>query len=78
MDPPPFYACPCCEQLTLEEKPPATFEICSQCRWEDDNVQFHDPNVRGGANTESLNDARAAIGVPPLTPIRRLRRRDSR
>ena len=52
------YACPCCGYLTLSEKPPGTFEICPVCRWEDDNVQFDDPNFAGGANDMSLNQAR--------------------
>mgnify|MGYP001592085601 CR=1 FL=1 len=25
--------------------------------WEDDDVQFNNPNFRGGANEESLNEA---------------------
>ena len=52
------YKCPCCENLTLSEEPPGTFEICSLCGWEDDAVQFIDPDYEGGANTLSLNQAR--------------------
>lgn len=37
------YPCVCCGFLTLAEPPPGTFEICSVCRWEDDNVQARDP-----------------------------------
>jgi cysteine-rich CPCC protein len=36
------------------------------CGWEDDLVQFHDPDYRGGANKVSLNEARqnyAAFGA---------------
>jgi hypothetical protein len=29
------------------------------CGWEDDNVQFDDPDFRGGANVPSLNEVRA-------------------
>jgi hypothetical protein len=53
-----MYPCPCCKYLTLSEKPPGTFEICEVCGWEDDNVQFEDPNYAGGANSVSLNQAR--------------------
>ena len=52
------FACPCCGRLTLDEEPPGTYDICKECGWEDDNVQFHDLDFRGGANTESLREAR--------------------
>ncbi|MFN3326555.1 MAG: CPCC family cysteine-rich protein [Bryobacteraceae bacterium] len=53
-----MYPCPCCGYLTIGEQPPGTFEICAVCGWEDDNVQFEDPNYAGGANKVSLNQAR--------------------
>lgn len=52
------HPCPCCGNLTLEEQPPGTYEICEICRWEDDPVQFDDPGYAGGANRISLNEAR--------------------
>jgi hypothetical protein len=52
------YKCPCCGNLTLDEAPPGTFEICPVCYWEDDNVQYDDPDFEGGANDVSLNQAR--------------------
>jgi hypothetical protein len=52
------YPCPCCGYLTLEEPPTGTYNICAVCFWEDDNVQFHDPDYEGGANLPSLNQAR--------------------
>jgi hypothetical protein len=51
-------ACPCCEARTLKVR--GAYEICSRCGWEDDPVQAADPDFRGGANRESLNEARAA------------------
>lgn len=48
------FACPCCSFLTLTELPPGTFEICPVCYWEDDNVQFADPEYVGGANRINL------------------------
>ena len=54
------FACPCCQCLTLSEAPPGTYEICTECGWEDDPVQFADPTYHGGANGESLEEAREA------------------
>jgi Cysteine-rich CPCC len=42
----------------LDEEPPGTYDICNECGWEDDPVQFNDPEYRGGANSESLREAR--------------------
>ncbi len=52
------YPCPCCGYLTRNEGPPGTYEICPICWWEDDPVQFEDPDFSGGANQPSLNEAR--------------------
>jgi predicted RNA-binding Zn-ribbon protein involved in translation (DUF1610 family) len=54
------FLCPCCGNYTLEEKPPGTYEVCSTCGWEDDDVQFYEPDFEGGANILSLNQAKAA------------------
>ena len=51
------YKCPCCKNDTLTEKSPGTFEICPICDWEDDDVQFFDPEYEGGANGISLKAA---------------------
>ncbi len=48
------YTCPCCGYRTLDEEPPGTYDICEICFWEDDPVQFVDPDYEGGANTPSL------------------------
>ena len=50
------YKCPCCGQKTLDSE--HMFDICSVCGWEDDNVQFSNPDFRGGANFFSLNEYR--------------------
>lgn len=52
-----LYTCPCCGYKTLEIDTPGSFEICPICYWEDDNVQFDDPNYEGGANETSLYQA---------------------
>jgi anaerobic ribonucleoside-triphosphate reductase len=50
--------CACCGAHTIEER--CVYEICPRCGWEDDPVQAADPGYRGGANAQSLNEARAA------------------
>jgi hypothetical protein len=52
------FICPCCDFRTLDEPPSGTFNICPICFWEDDNVQYDDPDYTGGANQVSLNQAR--------------------
>lgn len=51
------YTCPCCGYKTLDEEPTDTYEICEICFWEDDGVQFRDPDYEGGANEVSLRQA---------------------
>ena len=55
---PPRFACPCCGYLTLEQEPPGSHGLCEVCWWEDDPVQFSDPDYEGGANVHSLHQAR--------------------
>ena len=52
------YPCACCGFLTRSEAQSGTFEICPVCFWEDDNVQFNNIDFKGGANEESLREAR--------------------
>jgi len=54
----PRLACPCCGFLTLNAAPSGTYRICEVCYWEDDGLQFEDPDRTGGANVVSLNRAR--------------------
>ena len=54
----PKYKCPCCGYYTLSEKAGGTFEICPVCFWEDDRIQLEHPDLAGGANGISLNEAR--------------------
>lgn len=54
----PGYPCPCCAWAGFGASSPGTHEICSACGWEDDPLQFDDPNFRGGANELSLMEAR--------------------
>ena len=52
------YKCPCCGYFTLVEQPLGTFKICPVCCWEDDDIQFNNPEYVGGANEVSLNQAK--------------------
>lgn len=51
------YTCPCCGYLSLDLEPPGTFTICEVCDWEDDSIQFDDPDYEGGAKHYSLRQA---------------------
>lgn len=71
------YACPCCSNLTFDENPPGTFEICPVCGWEDDEAQFRDSTYEGGANSVSLDQARnnfATIGAIDKESLRSVRK----
>ena len=52
------YKCECCGNYTLLEESCGTDNICPVCYWQDDYVQLHNPAFAGGANKESLNQAR--------------------
>ena len=52
-----LYTCPCCGYKTLSEEPPGTYELCKICYWEDDQVQFDNPDYEGGANKVCLRIA---------------------
>jgi hypothetical protein len=74
MDDPSAFACPCCGYLTIAEL--GGYEICPVCGWEDDPVQAEDPLYGGGANEESLSEARAnfvAFGAMTKEYISRVR-----
>lgn len=51
--------CRCCGQNTITEY--NNFEICSNCGWEDDVIQFENPDFAGGANELSLNQAKKEL-----------------
>ena len=67
------YPCPCCGFLTLFENTHFTFDICPICNWEDDYVQFNDPDWEGGANDESLNQSRQNYKKFGATSLRHLK-----
>ena len=51
-----LFPCPCCGYHTLAEE--RRWEICPICFWEDDPLQRDEPIYAGGANEESLEEAR--------------------
>jgi hypothetical protein len=54
-----------------------TFEICPVCNWENDDVQFNNPDFEGGVNIESLNKARESfkkIGASYPRFVKRVRK----
>ena len=52
------FPCVCCGELTMDEQPPGTYQVCPVCGWEDDKTQYKNPDLEGGANALSLNQAR--------------------
>ncbi len=49
------FVCPCCGYKTFAEQLNRHYNICEVCFWEDDPIQFGDPNYEGGANRVSLS-----------------------
>jgi uncharacterized Zn finger protein (UPF0148 family) len=48
--------CPVCGQYVFE----MDFDLCPVCDWQHDRVQEIEPDLAGGANKESLNEAKNA------------------
>ena len=65
-----LYPCPCCGYATLDEPPPGSFKIYPICFWEDDSVQFDDPDYRGGANEVSLKEAKKNYSSYQVSELR--------
>ncbi len=68
------FPCPCCGYLTFGQGFPGSFTICPICFWEDDNVQFDDPDFAGGANSPShrqaqMNFERCGASDPALVDL---------
>ena len=49
--------CPVCEKYDFEMED--DFDVCDVCGWENDGLQYDEPDYDGGANWVSLNKARA-------------------
>jgi hypothetical protein len=53
------HKCPVCEKTVFEKYD--SYEICEVCRWEDSGLAKSDPDLLGGPNQMSLNEARAYL-----------------
>jgi len=51
-----MVTCPVCGEYEFEMDD--NYEICTVCRWENDGMQFDEPDSDEGANEMSLNEAR--------------------
>ncbi|MGQ1783745.1 MULTISPECIES: CPCC family cysteine-rich protein [unclassified Saccharicrinis] len=49
--------CPCCGYNSLNPEKRLELEICQICYWEDDPLQFNDPNLQYSCNLVSLAQA---------------------
>lgn len=57
--------CPCCgAQESFED---GDYAICRVCNWENDPLQLENPDLEGGANKLSLNQARLKFKSDPQT-----------
>ncbi|CAF2067587.1 unnamed protein product [Rotaria magnacalcarata] len=51
--------CPVCDNYSFNSGDfPGSYLICEICGWEDDSVQYNNPDYKGGANELSLNEAK--------------------
>lgn len=48
--------CPVCGKFEFEESD--DYHICPVCKWENDGLQYDNPDDAGGANHLSLNEAK--------------------
>ena len=59
--------CKCCKNYSLPTN--SIYEICSICGWQDDDIQNDDPDLEGGANDMSLNQAKEAFTTTSTQPF---------
>lgn len=62
-----LFHCPCCGQPTITKV--GCYGICDLCGWEDDPVQSANPDYPGGANQNSLLQARDAWRTQERTVV---------
>ena len=76
--------CPCCGYDTFDPTERFEYSICPICYWEDDKLQFDDPELSGGANRVSLMHAQlnfekfGACEVDMIKNIRKPTNKDNR
>ncbi|MCM1059071.1 MAG: hypothetical protein NC452_02130 [Eubacterium sp.] len=52
------HKCPICGKTEFPET--GSFDICTECGWEDDMIQTEEPDEEAGANMMSLNEYKTA------------------
>lgn len=52
------HKCPVCGKTEFPER--GSFDICTECGWEDDMIQTDYPDEEAGANMMSLNEYKTA------------------
>ncbi|MFK8035290.1 MAG: CPCC family cysteine-rich protein [Hyphomicrobiales bacterium] len=52
------FPCACCGHLVRYQLEYGSHNICVVCGWQDDESQTIEPDYAGGANDESLNEAK--------------------
>ena len=52
------FMCMCCEKYVMEEHTPGSLAVCPNCGWIDDEAQFNDFLLSGGANRLCLKEYR--------------------
>ena len=50
--------CPVCGKYEFQHED--DYDVCPVCNWENDGLQYDEPDYAGGANDMSLNQAREA------------------
>jgi hypothetical protein len=55
------WPCACCGYYAMALPAGSTHDLCPICGWEDDNVQFEDPDFPRGPNNPSLREARLSF-----------------
>ena len=57
--------CPCCNKSIVSD-----YAFCKVCGWQNDPVQKENPDFAGGANIQSLNNARRVYFKKTQFPIK--------
>ncbi len=61
-----YIPCPCCGSVEVPKGEAGLYYVCTNCGWENDEIQRDKPDYDGGANRMSLNEAKEAYkkGLP--------------
>jgi len=62
--------CPCCGNYTIDGEDEVITDICPVCFWQYDEVCHNKPELSGGANHVSLNEAKSNYKKYKVSDIR--------